>query len=409
MWLVTATERGAARAYGSGSLWTRRNARGGETWYGQVRVDGRVVRRALGPKRAVGSREGLTRVQAEKRLRELIQAAVPLRVTERVTLAEAGAEFIRDCRRRQLATSTVMDYESCIRVHLAPFFAELQMAKISERDVEQFMAQKLDDGKAPKSVTNWLGILHSIFEFAIRRGWAETNPCKRVAKPRKRRGRKLRFLDGPELEAVLRSVPADARGETDRCLFLVAAMTGLRIGELLGLRWRDVDWAAQKIRVGDNWVRGEFGDPKSARSDRAVPMAQRVARELELQFQRSELQADDDLVFPHPITGRPLDKSKVRKRFLAAVEAAGISRHLTVHDLRHTFGTRMAAAGVPLRTIQEWMGHADFKTTQIYAEYAPSRDEAALVDRAFATDFEIDAPLKELPTVGSPGHGAATL
>src|SRR6476469_1661159 len=101
MWPVTVTDRGTARAYGSGSLWVRRNARGGETWYGQVRVDGRVVRRALGPKRGV----------------------------------------------------------------------------------EQFMAQKLDDGKAPKSVTNWLGILHSLFEFAIRRGWAEANPCKRVAKP----------------------------------------------------------------------------------------------------------------------------------------------------------------------------------------------------------------------------------
>jgi integrase len=390
MRLVTARDRGTARGYGSGSLWVRRDARGGETWYGQVRVDGRIVRRALGPKRAIGSREGLTRVQAEKRLRELIRTAAPPAVAERVTLAEAGTEFIRDCRRRQLAKSTVMDYESCVRVHLTPFFAEMQLAKITERDVEHFMAQKLDDGKAPKSVTNWLGILHSLFEFAIRRGWAEANPCKRVAKPRKRRGRKLRFLDGPELEAVLRSVPADARGETERCLFLVAAMTGLRIGELLGLRWRDVDWTAQKIRVGDNWVRGEFGDPKSAQSDRAVPMAQRVARELELQFQQSVMQADDDLVFPHPTTGRPLDKSKVRKRFLAAVQAAGITRHLTVHDLRHTFGTRMAAAGVPLRTIQEWMGHADFKTTEIYAEYAPSRNEAALVDRAFGAAFSLD-------------------
>jgi integrase len=92
----------------------------------------------------------------------------------------------------------------------------------------------------------------------------------------------------------------------------------------------------------------------------------------------------------HPATGAPLDKSRIRKRFISAVKEAGITRHLTVHDLRHTFGTRMAAAGVPLRTIQEWMGHADFKTTQIYAEYAPSRDEAALVNRAFGTAFTLD-------------------
>src|SRR3954467_4558514 len=104
MWVVTDRHRGSARAYGSGSLWARRNARGGETWYGQVRVDGRVVRRALGPKRAVGSREGLTRVQAEKRLGGVTGGAAPPPLAERVTLAEAGNEFIRDCRRRQLAT-----------------------------------------------------------------------------------------------------------------------------------------------------------------------------------------------------------------------------------------------------------------------------------------------------------------
>lgn len=380
----------ARRSYGSGALWSRKNSSGRETWYAQVWLDGRQVRRALGPKRAAGLRDGITRAQAEKKLRELIDSDARPQDGSRVTLAELSGPFLRHCKQRQLATSTVMDYESYIRVQLAPFFGDLPVAKIRERDVEDFMAQKLDEGKSPKSVTNWLGLLHSLFEFAQRQGFATDNPCKRVAKPRKRRARQLRFLDGPELEAVLRATPDDLRGSTERCLYLIAAMTGLRIGELLGLRWRDVDWAAQKIRVGDNWVRGEFGDPKSAGSDRAVPMANRAARELELHFQRSGCQADGDLVFPHPVTGTPLDKSKVRKRFIAAVVAAGVKRHLTIHDLRHTFGTRMAAAGVPLRTIQAWMGHADFKTTQIYAEYAPSKDEAALVDRAFDAAFALD-------------------
>ena len=378
------------RSYGTGALWAKTDKRGRETWYGQVRINGRIVKRALGPKRAAGSRDGLTRAQAEKKLRSLIDSAVQPEPGDPTPIEVVGAEYLRHCRQRQLARTTLMDYESCLRVHLVPFFGDKPLSRIDERDVEEFMSSKLDDGKAPKSVTNWLGLLHSIFEFAIRRGWASDNPCKRVAKPKKRRRRLLRFLDGPELEAVLRAVPDDERGPTERCLYLVAAMTGLRIGELLGLRWRDVDWTAQKIRVGDNFVRGEFGDPKSAGSDRAVPMADRVAAELELHFQRSLHQGDDDLVFLHPATGAPLDKSRIRKRFISAVGEAGITRHLTVHDLRHTFGTRMAAAGVPLRTIQEWMGHADFKTTQIYAEYAPSRDEAALVNRAFGAAFTLD-------------------
>ena len=78
-----------------------------------------------------------------------------------------------------------------------------------------------------------------------------------------------------------------------------------------------------------------------------------------------------------------MDRSKLTRRFKQATERAEV-RAITYHELRHTFGTRMAAAGVPLRTLQQWMGHADSKTTQIYAHYQPSENEAEVVDRAFA-------------------------
>jgi len=108
-----------------------------------------------------------------------------------------------------------------------------------------------------------------------------------------------------------------------------------------------------------------------------------MARELERHFQRSAYQADDDLVFCHPETGNLLDPSRVRKRFKRTLERAGL-RELTFHELRHTFGTQMAAVGAPLRAIQEWMGHADAKTTEVYRHYAPDPTRgAALVERAF--------------------------
>jgi integrase len=72
----------------------------------------------------------------------------------------------------------------------------------------------------------------------------------------------IRFLDQAELEALLTAVPDDARGPTERAIYLTAAMTGLRQGELIALRWRDVDWTAGRIRVRQNFVRGEFGTPK---------------------------------------------------------------------------------------------------------------------------------------------------
>ena len=101
----------------------------------------------------------------------------------------------------------------------------------------------------------------------------------------------IRYLDRTEVEALLRAVPADVLGPTDAVLYLTAVMTGLRQGELAALRWRDVDWTAAPVRVRRNYTRGQWGTPKSRRSSRAVPMADRLAAELERHFQRSAIRA----------------------------------------------------------------------------------------------------------------------
>jgi integrase len=261
--------------------------------------------------------------------------------------------------------------------------------------VEAFIATKTREGRAVKSILNYVGLLHSIFAYAQKRGWASQNPCKLIDKPRGRAtDADIRFLDAVELGALLREIPEDALGSTERALYLTAAMTGLRQGELLALRWRDIDWVAGRVRVRRNFVRGEFGTPKSHRSSRSVPLADRVSAALERHHQASVYDDDDDLVFGHPELGKPLDRSKLLKRFKAAARRAGL-RDLRFHDLRHTFGTKMAGAGVPMRTLQEWMGHRDFKTTLIYADYAPSAHERQLVESAFGLDTNLDTNLSE--------------
>ena len=173
-----------------------------------------------------------------------------------------------------------------------------------------------------------------------------------------------------------------ADSEQDAAIFLTAAFTGLRMGELLALRWRDVDFAGSAIRVRSSFAGGALTTPKSGKV-RSVPMAPEVASALAKLSDRGRWRGDDDLVFVG-VLGSYLDGSALRRRFDVAVKAAGI-RPLRFHDLRHTFGTRMIAKA-DIRRVQEWMGHADVQTTMKYLHYVPRPDDAALVAEAFAVD-----------------------
>ena len=308
-------------------------------------------------------------------------------------LDEAGRLFIAQRQVLGRKKSTLEDYESTLRVHLVPFFGNRQLSDIDVATIETFIYAKLDEGKAPKSIHNYLGLLHSILAYAVKRGWCESNPVALVETPRAPRDRDIRFLTLPELESVLAASPDTLLGQVDRVVFLTAAMTGMRRGELVALRWQDIDSEVGLIRVRRNFTRNQFGTPKSRRSSRAVPLAPRLTDELRAHRGRCPSTEALDLVFAHPLLGTVLDPSKLRKRFLACVRRANV-RPVRFHDLRHTFGTQMAAAGAPMRAIQEWLGHSDLRTTLIYADYALDPNQGALfAERAFGTpDSDATAP-----------------
>ncbi|MGC1799899.1 MAG: tyrosine-type recombinase/integrase, partial [Solirubrobacterales bacterium] len=375
----------ARRSYGTGALYVRRDARGRATWYAKWRVGGRQVKRRIGAVRQTGTREGLTRAQAERELRRKIESTVPtISAGERRTVEEAGEQLVAHLSTLGRKPSTLNTYRSLLRAHLSPGLGELTLGRVEPVHVERLVASMRHGGAGAKLTSNALTLLFQVFEFGRRKGWCERNPVKQVDRPEVEQHQDIRFLTIEEVEALLGAVSdEEVLGPTDRALYMTAAMTGLRQGELLALRWRDVDWPAARLRVRQNYVRGHWGTPKSRRGSRSVPMVDRVAGELERHFQRSAFQADDELVFPHPHTGEVLDHSALVRRYKKALSAAGV-REVRFNDLRHTFGTQMAAAGVPLRTLQEWMGHRDFKTTLIYADYAPAAHETEMAERAFA-------------------------
>ena len=171
--------------------------------------------------------------------------------------------------------------------------------------------------------------------------------------------------------------------QLDRALYLTAAMSGLRQGELIALRWQDIAWEDRRVRVVRNHVLGQFDTPKSRRSARSMPLSSRLADELRTWREASRWSEPDGLVFAEPASGEVLRRGALMRGYRRALKAAKINPHC-FHDLRHTFGTTMAAAGVPMRTLQEWMGHRDIATTQRYADYARNEREVEMMDQAFA-------------------------
>jgi integrase len=383
---ASASKQQSRRPRGTGALFVKRDSAGRETWYGKWRVGTAQVKRRIGPKRIPSTRDGLTRTQAEAELRRLIGSVDHATLSrERVTVEQVGALLLESLQAKGRKRATIETYGSALRIQLVPFFGSRTLDRIGRREIEAFSAHMQKSGRSAKTTLNALGILHSVFEYARREGWVASNPCTLADKPRTSDGDPdIRFLEQEEIEALLRAVPDDDLGRVEKRMYLAAAMTGMRQGELLALRWRDIDWPAQRVRIRRSFVRGEFGAPKSKRSSRSVPLADRLAGQLDLLHRDTAYARDDDLVFAHPHTGKPIDRSRLLKRFKAALRAAEV-RPLRFHDLRHTFGTRMAAQGVPMRALQEMMGHRDFKTTLIYADYAPSAREAEWVEAAFAT------------------------
>jgi integrase len=378
------------RAYGTGTLYEKDGV-----WWGRWRTtNGRRPHRKIGPARTSGAREGLTKKQAEQTLREMIlasNAGARSRGSLDPTVAAMGGALVAKLRAQGRKPSTLESVEGHLHAHIKPLLGDLQVSGVEERDIVRLVDQLVRAGRAPKTIRNVLGTMHSLMDLALRDGLIAHNPCRFAEVPREDRDPEIRFLTPGEVERVLAAAPGPESAQTERTwwpvlrlLILTAAMTGMRKGELRALRWSDLDWGALKLRVRRSYVRGQFGTPKTRRSVRAIPLASRLVEELEQHHRTTVWNADSDLVLAHPHTGRPLDHARLLQHFKAALVRANV-RPVRLHDLRHTFATQVAASGqVSLRTLQEWMGHCDAKTTQIYADYMPGEREAELIDLAFA-------------------------
>jgi integrase len=354
----------------------------GPVWYAKYRLpDGRQVQKKLGPawtKRGRPSDGYFTKQTAEGRLDAILDE---IRRGQHVGMVRTGATFqhaadeylryIEEDRARK--PSTVAGYRALVRAQLLPAFGSLPVESITTPMVESWITGL---EVAPATRTKAYVLMGGIMKRARKVYGLPFNPVTDVEKPpAPTASGDIEVFSPEEVMALVEAAPS----EQDAAIYLTAAFSGLRRGELIALRWRDVDIEGSTIRVRASYSDGALATPKSGKV-RSVPMAPNVAETLTNLRQRPLWTADDDLVFVGR-TGTFLDGRALRRRYQDALDRAGL-RRLRFHDLRHTFGTRVIAKA-DIRRVQEWMGHADVKTTMRYLHYAPRKDDAALVASAF--------------------------
>jgi integrase len=344
------------------------------------------------------SPDHLTPADAATALRELL-AAAPKRPTPAgqrasgaVTFGEACAEWLRYIEHeRKRAPSTLADYRSSVRAWLLPGFgAETPVGAFDTATIDGWRGKLLADARlSPRSIQKLLTLLHGVLKRAKRLGWIAANPAADAERVSVKRSGEFNVLAPVQVAAVARA----AESVQDGAAFTVAAFTGLRLGELIALRWRDIDFAKRLVHVRGSYTLGRQGPPKSGHV-RSVPLIDQAMEPLDRLSRRGLFTAPDDLVFAG-VLGSHLDGSALRKRFYSALDRAGLgemrakSEPVTFHDLRHTFGT-LAVQAFPLSDVKAYMGHADIQTTMIYVHHVPRHDAAARLSAIVGAETGID-------------------
>lgn len=298
------------------------DAKRGRTYRVKYRdADGRQVMETLGREA-----DGWTERKAEAELRERlvrVERHCYRRPPPLTFEAFAGRWVDEHADARGLKRSTREGYRAIVEQHLTPVLGSRKLAAVDVDQLERYIALKSRAGLQPRTINRHLNVLSALFKTAVRRGLVAANPVALVERPREPR-RRWTILSPAETAGVERAfveLAAEANGvdrawiDQARVVFLTVLYTGLRRGEVLGLRWRHVflaDPEGARLEVRETIVYGRAETPKSERAERTIAVGPKLADELFEHRGRSVFKGDEERVFCHPETGGVLDTSDTR-------------------------------------------------------------------------------------------------
>ncbi len=309
------------------------------------------------------------REDAELRMSEIIGGGKKP-VNRRATFKQWAEHWLETEAKARLKNSTYLEYKAALENHLYPFFGSKRFFKVRREDVKMFIASKVAEKKSRSTVKNLVAPLRAMYYDAVEDNVATFNPAVKLKKywPPMEDGKKTRSkpLNREEIQHLLATVKAKMPHYYP--LFLTAARTGLRIGELIVLKWECVDFHGRFIDVRYGWSRGEISSTKNKKA-REVHMSQHLTNTLKSLLLKRKAEAlkngtgeISELVFL-TLGDTRLDENNFRKQvFHRALDLAGL-RRVRFHDFRHSFGSLLIDQGEDLNYVKEQLGHHSITLT----------------------------------------------
>jgi integrase len=289
-----------------------------------------------------------------------------------------------------LKYSTVKGYDSIMRIHLGPLM-DRQIDQIARTEIKDLIYTKLKDGLAPATVSRIKALISGVLSHALEDSLISANPASRLGRQIKGKDRKadINPLTREEAKALLETAAEHYRRYYP--FFLCALRTGMRLGELRGLEWGDLDFQSGFIEVRRAYVKGQITTPKNHKV-RRVDMSPQLAETLkELRTERKrEALAKGWSEVPERVfvneAGQVIDEWNLRARvFYKALTKAGL-RRIRIHDLRHTYASQLIQNGESLAYVRDQLGHKSIQiTVDIYGHLVPgaNRQAVAKLDDTF--------------------------
>jgi integrase len=273
-----------------------------------------------------------------------------------------------------LRLSTQARYRRTLKTHLLPAFGESRLCDIGTLGIQQFVLQKMANGLGWGCADHFRNLMSKIFATAKKWGYFPgDNPAFGIELPEKQPVREKHALIPAQIPRLLAALR-----EPVRSMVLVGLLTGLRVGEILGLRWKDVDFDANEMRVEQACYRGSFGLPKTKGSKRTLPLPEAVITALTSIQEHARRRSSDDLVF-QTRNGTPFSDTNLLHRDLKPAGRQIGAPWLSWHALRRTHATLLQHAGGSLKDAQAQLGHSKLSTTlELYTVPIPTHQREAV-------------------------------